>query len=63
TFDKQSSKAQIWTGLQSYRSDSSLKKLSAKELMGDADSAVLGGAKGVILFRFGLFNYLNFKEL
>ena len=63
TFDKQSSKAQIWTGLQSYRSDSSLNKLSATELMGDADAAVLGGAKGVILFRFGLFNFLNFKEL
>lgn len=63
TFKKQSSKAQIWAGLQSYRSDSSLKKLSASELMGDADAAVSGGAKGVILFRFGLFNFINFKEL
>ena len=63
TFSKQSKKAKIWTGLQTYKSDASLKKLSAKELMGDADSAALGGAYGVILFRYGLFNYINFNEV
>lgn len=63
TFSKQSKKAKIWTGLQTYKSDSSLKKLSAKELMGDADAAALGGAYGVILFRYGLFNYINFNEV
>ena len=63
TFKKQSKKAKIWTGLQSYRSDASLKKIPAKELMGDADAAALGGAYGVILFRFGLFNYINFNEV
>ena len=63
TFKKQSKKAKIWTGLQSYRSDAKLKKIPAKELMGDADAAALGGAYGVILFRFGLFNYINFKEV
>lgn len=63
TFKKQSSKAKIWTGLQSYKSDANLKKLSAKELWGDCEAAVSGGANGVILFRYGLFNYVNFKEL
>jgi hypothetical protein len=63
TFSQQSKKAKIWTGLQTYKSDASLKKLSAKELMGDADAAALGGAYGVILFRYGLFNYINFNEV
>ena len=63
TFAKQSKHAKIWTGLQTYKSDSSLKKLSAGELMGDADAAALGGAYGVILFRFGLFNYINFNKV
>ena len=63
TFSQQSKKAKIWTGLQTYKSDASLKKLSAKKLMGDADAAALGGAYGVILFRYGLFNYINFNEV
>lgn len=63
TFIKQSKKAKIWTGLQTYKSDSSLKKLSAKELMGDADAAALGGAYGVIMFRYGLLNFINFNEV
>ena len=62
-FVKQSKKAKIWTGLQSYRSDENWGKLSAKELMGDADAAALGGAHGVILFRYGLVDYINFNEV
>ena len=56
TFEKQSKKAKIWTGLQTYRSDASLKKIPAKELMGDVRAAVNGGANGVILFRYGLYS-------
>ena len=63
TFKKQSSKAQIWTGLQSYRSDANLGKIPAKELMGDCKAASYGGASGIILFRFGLFNDINFNEV
>lgn len=63
TFKKQSSKAKIWTGLQPYRSDSNVVKIPAKELLGDANAAINGGADGVILFRFGLFNYINFRAL
>lgn len=63
TFKKQSSKAQIWTGLQSYKSDSHVAKLSAKELTKDVRAAVQGGASAVMLFRFGLFNYIDFKAI
>jgi hypothetical protein len=63
TFAKQSKKAKIWTGLQPYRSDESLKKIPASELMGDAQAAASGGANGIILFRHGLFNFINFKEM
>ena len=63
TFEKQSSKAKIWTGLQSYGSDENPSKLSSSELMGDARAAMAGGADGIILFRFGLFNNINFKEM
>lgn len=63
TFEKQSSKAKIWTGLQSYGSDENTRLLSSSELMGDARAAMAGGADGVILFRFGLFNDINFKEM
>ena len=62
-FEKQSKKAQIWTGLQAYRSDSHVTKLPAKELKNDASAAIAGGADGVILFRFGLFNFINFNEV
>lgn len=63
TFIKQSKKAKIWTGLQTYKSDAKLDKLSASELMRDADAAALGGAYGVIMFRYGLLNYITFNEV
>ena len=63
TLNKQSSKAKIWTGLQTYGSDSNLGKLSAKELLGDSQAAALGGANGIILFRFGLFNFFDFRKV
>ena len=60
---KQSKGAKVWTGLQSYKSDSNLKKLSAGELMNDAFAASMGGASGVILFRFGITNFINFNNV
>lgn len=62
-FVKQSSGAQVWSGLQSYKSDSNPTKLSAANLMKDADAASLGGATGVILFRWGLVNYIDFNDI
>ena len=62
-FVKKSKKAQVWTGLQSYGSDSNVKRLSASELKKDATSAAKGGATGIILFRSGLANYFDFNKL
>lgn len=62
-FIKQSNGAKIWSGLQSYKSDSNLKKLSYKSLFNDAKNAKKGGAAGVIMFRWGLSALLNFNKL
>ena len=62
-FVKQSNGAQIWTGLQAYKSDSNPKKLSHSTLLKDAKAAMEGGAKGVVLFRIGVSRYLNFKKV
>ena len=63
TFVNQSNGAQIWTGLQSYLSDSNAKKLSQKELLEDARSAKYGGATSIILFRIGVSRNFNFKRV
>ena len=63
TFVKQSNGAQIWTGLQSYHSDSNTKKLSHSSLLKDAKAAKSGGAKGIVLFRIGISCNFNFKKV
>ncbi len=60
---KKSNGAEVWTGLQSYKSDSDVTKLSAKSLIKDSNSAAKGGATGVILFRFGWTNFFNFSNI
>jgi hypothetical protein len=62
-FVKMSKGAKIWTGLQTYKSDSNIKKLSYNKLFKDAKAAKKGGASGVVLFRFGLTKYINFNKL
>lgn len=62
-FVKQSKGAIILTGLQGYYSDSNVKKLPASQLIKDADNAGYGGASGVIVFRYSLFNMINFNNL
>ncbi len=62
-FVKKSNGAKVWVGLQSYKSDSKLTKRSASSLMNDAFAASMGGASGVMLFRFGLLNYINFNNV
>lgn len=62
-FVKKSNGAKIWTGIQTYKSDEDVTKLSSGALMKDADAAAMGGAYGVILFRFGLINYINFNNV
>lgn len=55
-FEAHSSKAKIVTGLQTYRSDSSLISLPTAELAQDVSYAYAGGAEGVALFKWGLVN-------
>ena len=62
-FIKLSNHAQIWVGLQSYKSDSNIKKLSYKTLFKDAKIAKNSGSKGIVLFRWGLSKYIYFKKL
>ena len=62
-FVKKSKGAEVWTGLQSYRSDSNVKRLSASELLGDSRAASDGGATGIVLFRYGLTNHVNFNKI
>ena len=62
-FIDMSNGAEIWTGLQSYYSDDDVSKLPASELKSDAKAGIDGGAKGIILFRFGLFNLFDFNTL
>ena len=63
TFVNQSNGAQMWVGLQSYHSDSNPKKLTQTDLLKDSRAAMIGGAKGVLLFRIGLSCNFNFKNL
>jgi len=46
--------ANIWSGLQSYKSDDDPTILSETELKNDVDTCIRNGAKGAILFRYGL---------
>ncbi|MDR2967306.1 MAG: hypothetical protein LBU74_05105 [Methanobacteriaceae archaeon] len=58
-FVKNSGNAKIWGGLQTYRSDSDVTKLSASELAADSKAVLNGGAEGVALFRWGIANLFN----
>ena len=55
--------AAIWAGLQSYRSDDDITKLSLTELDGDIKAAMSENANGVMLFRWGLSNSPSFSHL
>lgn len=48
--------AQVWAGLQTYRSDSDPTPLPPNELKEDMKTAISAGAKGCILFRYGLIS-------
>lgn len=58
-----SGKAKIWSGLQSYKSDDDPTKLSAKEILSDAKTCLSSGAKGIVLFRYGICPSINFTSL
>ena len=54
--------ANIWSGLQAYRSDEDTTILSESELNEDISTCIGNGAKGVILFRYGLSQDIYFKK-
>ena len=58
-----SSKATIWSGLQSYKSDDNPTMLSSSELLSDAKTCINNNAKGAILFRYGLSPNVDFKTI
>lgn len=58
-----SGKAKIWSGLQSYKSDDDPTKLSAKEILTDAKTCISSGARGIVLFRYGICPSINFSSL
>ena len=62
-FVDNSNGAQVWTGLQAYRSDDDITRLSVSELTGDAQASLNGGARGVVMFRWGVTNFINFNSL
>ena len=58
-----SSKAIIWSGLQTYKSDDDTTQLSSNELINDVKTCLNNGAKGGILFRYGVSPNVNFTSL
>ena len=62
-FVENSNGATIWVGLQTYVSDNDITKLSASELSNDAQAAYNGGASGVMMFRWGVCNFIDFNKL
>ena len=58
-----SGKAKIWSGLQTYKSDDDPTQLSAKEILSDAKTCLSSGAKGIVLFRYGICPSVNFSSL
>lgn len=62
-FVENSNGAQVWTGLQTYRSDDDITVLGYDELFNDAQAGLNGGARGITMFRWGLTKYINFNGL
>ena len=55
--------AYVWAGLQGYKSDNDVTKLSASAIKTDAQAALNGKAPGVIIFRWGVTNFVDFTTL
>lgn len=54
--------ANIWSGIQSYKSDDDTTTLSEEELQNDIQTCLDNGAKGVLLFRYGLSVPIDFNR-
>lgn len=56
-------KAQLWVGLQAYRSDNDIRKWSKSALAKDIKYAFKGGANGIVLFRYSLTRFVNIPKI
>ncbi len=61
-FVENSKKAKVWTGLQAYNNDEDLTKLSFDRMKEDINAALNAGASGVVLFRYGVSNNIDFND-
>ena len=61
TTKKFSTVANIWSGLQSYKSDNDTTLLSVSELTEDIKTCLDNGANGALLFRYGLSTNIDFN--
>ena len=55
--------AQVWAGIQGYKSDNDVTILSASDIKTDAQAALNGNAPGVIIFRWGVTKFVDFNSL
>ena len=51
--------AQVWSGLQGYKSDEEVSPLPTPEITADAKAALDAGAAGVVIFRWGVTNFVK----
>ena len=58
-----SQKIPTWSGLQTYKSDDNPTQLSNTELLDDAKTCINNGAKGIVLFRYGMSPDIDFTSL
>ena len=61
-FLKNSKGANIWGGIQSYYSDNNVKKLPIKSLTADCKATTNSGASGVVVFRWGITNFIDLSK-
>ena len=62
-FASNSNGAMVWAGLQGYKSDDDVSKLSPASITADSQAALDGKATGVIIFRWGVTNFVDFNSL
>ena len=60
-FKTNSAGAQVWVGLQAYKSDNNPRRLSVAKLANQVNTAYNYGADGVVLFRLGLVNFYKLR--
>ena len=62
-FVQNSKGASVWAGIQSYRSDNDYTLLSESALTIDVKSVLIEKPDGIILYRYGVSELLDFKSL